>query len=145
MRIFSGSFTQFHTPRNIQWISGILTGQEAVVPCLPNRYNTPFMDPGPFERDQCFKFRWPPLPTETGRSVRTSSRSRKTCYHPLKGRSLHNLRWSSSHYRALSPEPLQGFQVGDGEGVQSPELAISLSRTLSRAGLEPRSPKGPDR
>ena len=28
-----------------------------------------------------------------------------------------HLRWNSSHYRALSPEPLQGFQVGDGEGV----------------------------
>ena len=44
-----------------------------------------------------------------------------------------------------SPEPLKGPRAGNGEGVQPPELAISLSRTLSRAGLEPRSPKGPDR
>ena len=145
--IFSGLLSSSVAERYSILFSEVLTGQGAFVQCPPNRYNTPFPGPGPFRERSIFQvldgllF----LPRPGDQSGPRSVPERRAITHERDGHGTVCSGARTPRKGVLSPEPRKGSRVGDGEGVNLPKPAISLSRTLSRAGLESRSTNGPDR
>ena len=129
--------------------SEVLTSPEArIMPCFRNRYNTPFLDPGPFERERSIiqvLDGLPFLPRPGDQSGPRSVLERRAITHGRGGLGTVCSGARTPRKGVPSPEPRKGSRLVNGEGVNLPIPAISLSRTLSRAGLEPRSTNGPDR